>query len=360
MTDIFLSYSSKDRERVRPIRHALAAQGYEVFWDQETPAGVDWNQWIMGHLSRSRLVIVAWSKNSVHSANVIHEATIAREDMKLVPVLLEALTTRDFPIGFYTTQAASLQDWSGQAAHKGYLDLMAAVRKRLGGNAGAIVEAARQDEAADIADLARRANAGDANAQLELGYRYFEGLFVAKDDREALRLWRCAADLGNAAAQHNLGALYSDGRGSLQKNEEEAVRLYRLATENGDPRAPFALGVLYLDGKGGLQKDEREAVRLMQLSAERGSAEGQFALGLFHRTGRASVPKDDRQACRLFKSAAEGGFAPALLALGMMYEEGIGGLAANRKEAIRLYRLAASQGLEEAIAALHGLGVKPW
>src|SRR5262249_20231613 len=40
MTDIFFSYSSADRERVRPIRDALVAQGFDVFWDQEVPTGL--------------------------------------------------------------------------------------------------------------------------------------------------------------------------------------------------------------------------------------------------------------------------------------------------------------------------------
>ena len=43
MTDIFFSYSSADRERVRPIRNALAEQGFEVFWDQQVPTGMDWD-----------------------------------------------------------------------------------------------------------------------------------------------------------------------------------------------------------------------------------------------------------------------------------------------------------------------------
>jgi hypothetical protein len=44
MTDIFLSYSSKDRERVRPVRDALASMDYKVFWDIETPAGANWDR----------------------------------------------------------------------------------------------------------------------------------------------------------------------------------------------------------------------------------------------------------------------------------------------------------------------------
>jgi hypothetical protein len=39
VTDIFFSYSSIDRERVRPVRYALTTQGFEVFWDQETRPG---------------------------------------------------------------------------------------------------------------------------------------------------------------------------------------------------------------------------------------------------------------------------------------------------------------------------------
>jgi hypothetical protein len=38
---------------VRPIRDALAAQGFEVFWDQQVPAGMDWDTWIRQHLIKS-------------------------------------------------------------------------------------------------------------------------------------------------------------------------------------------------------------------------------------------------------------------------------------------------------------------
>lgn len=237
VTDIFLSYSSKDRERVRPIRDALAALGYDVFWDQEVPAGVNWNSWIMDHLSRARIVVVAWSKQSVVSDPVIHEATIAKEDKKLVPCLIEALATRDFPLGHYTTQAASLHDWTGQAAHKGYLDLMQAVRSRLEGGAGAVAAAAQADEAKDIAELRKRANAGDAAARVNLGYRYGRGDGVAKDEQEAVRLYKLAADQGNAGAQSNLGNMHADGRGGLKVDRDEAMRLWKLAAAGGSEAA---------------------------------------------------------------------------------------------------------------------------
>src|SRR6516165_3964214 len=113
MTDIFFSYSSADRERVRPIHDALVAQGFEVFWDQQVPAGMDWDTWIRQHLTKSKCAMAFWSATSVSSDNVRHEATVAKQQGKLISVLLEPLTAEQFPMGLYAQQAANLSDWSG-------------------------------------------------------------------------------------------------------------------------------------------------------------------------------------------------------------------------------------------------------
>src|SRR5262245_24112544 len=117
MTDIFFSYSSADRERVRPIRDALVAQGFDVFWDREVPTGLDWDSWIRQHLAKSKCAMAFWSTASIASRNVRHEATIADQQGKLIPVLLEPLTAQQFPMGFYAQQAANLADWNGDLGH---------------------------------------------------------------------------------------------------------------------------------------------------------------------------------------------------------------------------------------------------
>jgi HAMP domain-containing protein len=117
MTDIFFSYSSADRERVRPIRDALVAQGFEVFWDQQVPAGTDWDTWIRQHLTKSKCAMAFWSVTSVSSDNVRHEATVAKQQGKLISVLLEPLTAEQFPMGLYAQQAANLSGWSGDYSH---------------------------------------------------------------------------------------------------------------------------------------------------------------------------------------------------------------------------------------------------
>lgn len=116
MTDVFLSYSSIDRERVRPIFEVLAAAGFDVFWDLETPAGVSWEKWIVGHLTRAKSVVVCWSRNAGESDNVKYEARVAKDHGKLIPLMLEPLTVEQFPMGLDAIQAPSLTGWSGDAS----------------------------------------------------------------------------------------------------------------------------------------------------------------------------------------------------------------------------------------------------
>ena len=49
------------------------------------------------------------------------------------------------------------------------------------------------------------------------------GQQYGRDDREAARLYKLAADQGNAQAQANLGTFYLDGRGGLPKDDREAI-----------------------------------------------------------------------------------------------------------------------------------------
>ena len=64
--------------------------------------------------------------------------------------------------------------------------------------------------------LRARAEQGDAEAQVNLGFRYATGEGVPQDAADAVRWFRLAADQGHAEAMTNLGAMYSQGRGVVQ------------------------------------------------------------------------------------------------------------------------------------------------
>jgi hypothetical protein len=131
MTDVFLSYSSKDLDRVRLIRDALAERGFDVFWDQTLPAGIDWDTWIRQHLAQSKCALVVWSKNSVGSDNVRHEAKIAKDQRKLLPVLIDDLAAEEFPVGLYVFQAAQLAIWHGNTHDDAWLRVLREIEDKL-------------------------------------------------------------------------------------------------------------------------------------------------------------------------------------------------------------------------------------
>jgi TPR repeat protein len=70
---------------------------------------------------------------------------------------------------------------------------------------------------------------------------YEKGDFLPKDWREAARLYRLAADQGNAAAQANLADFYERGDAGLRKDACEAARLRKLAAAQGYAYAQRAL-----------------------------------------------------------------------------------------------------------------------
>jgi hypothetical protein len=73
---------------------------------------------------------------------------------------------------------------------------------------------------ADIKTIRKQAEAGDANAQFNIGSMYENGSGVRQDYAEAARWYRKAAERGDARAQYNLGILNQNGWGVPQDYKE--------------------------------------------------------------------------------------------------------------------------------------------
>lgn len=157
--------------------------------------------------------------------------------------------------------------------------------------------------------------------------------------RPALRAAR-AARARQVEGHFSLARCYVAGIGGLPKDDAQAVRLYRLAAEQGYPRAQYQLALLHDAGAGGLPASAREADRLLQLSAEASYAPAQNLLAnrLLDRPGRRA--RDERQALRLLRLAAAQGFAPGLHNLGLCYDQGKCGLRPDPTRAQEYYELA--------------------
>jgi|CXWL01.1.fsa_nt_gi tetratricopeptide (TPR) repeat protein len=112
MADIFISYASEDRARVRPLAEALLARGFNIWWDRSLSAGQDYTAIIERELKSAKAVIVVWTQASTHSTFVRDEAGRARDEGRLVPVSLDKV---DIPLGFGSYQAEDFSNWNGGA-----------------------------------------------------------------------------------------------------------------------------------------------------------------------------------------------------------------------------------------------------
>lgn len=112
MADVFISYASEDRDRVRPLAEALQSRGFNVWWDRSLAAGQDYTAIIERELRAAKAVIVVWTQAAAASTFVRDEAGRARDEGRLVPVLFDRV---EIPLGFGAFQAEDFTRWNGGA-----------------------------------------------------------------------------------------------------------------------------------------------------------------------------------------------------------------------------------------------------
>jgi hypothetical protein len=250
-------------------------------------------------------------------------------------------------------------------------------------------------------ELRKRAEAGDPQAQFELGRACEEGTGASQDDALAMEWFRKAAEHGSAQAQNSLGVMYAQGRG-VQRDKEEAVRWYRKAAKQGLSEAMYNVAIAYYNGEG-VGGDMNHAYTWMMGAARKGVAPAAEALQhiseqMNNRVDRSKfdlaelyekgeeVPQDLPSAIELYLEAAKHTYqefssaTPAQYKLCQLYIAGKGvpqnyaqakswckkartsdaymvmanmaekglGQARNPQEAMELYRIAALQGPLEA------------
>ncbi|EGB04779.1 hypothetical protein AURANDRAFT_32031, partial [Aureococcus anophagefferens] len=204
-----------------------------------------------------------------------------------------------------------------------------------------------------------------------------DGSGVKLDKKKAERLYRMAADRGDAVAQHRIAWLLHS-----EKKFEEAVRYFVLAANQGYTSGEFNLGCCYMNGEGtevdlgkarywferaaakgyqhamneladldarkglGVKLDMKKAERLYRTAADRGSAFAQSNLGaVLH-----SEKKFD-EAFPYFALAADQGYTGAESNLGVCYRDG-DGTEVDVDKARYWFEHAAAKGYERAIESL--------
>ncbi|MBQ7917102.1 MAG: SEL1-like repeat protein [Firmicutes bacterium] len=120
-------------------------------------------------------------------------------------------------------------------------------------------------------EIRRQAQAGDANAQYLLAIKYYKGSGEERDPRQGFLWMKVSAEGGCLRAQKALGLLYTSAQHAPFPSEEptEAVRMYRLAAEQGDAEAQYWLGQCYMTGYG-VEASEEEGKRWISAARAKG------------------------------------------------------------------------------------------
>ena len=107
---------------------------------------------------------------------------------------------------------------------------------------------------------------------------------IGKDELEAVRWYRMAAEHGCADAMFELSKCYTFGIG-LRRNRATAAKWLQKAAEHDHVRAMFILGNWYLSKQRGIEYNPRKAAWWFRRAADMGDAWGMFHLGECYTNG---------------------------------------------------------------------------
>lgn len=224
-----------------------------------------------------------------------------------------------------------------------------------------VFSACTADQSVD--EIRSNAQQENVNAKYKMGLKYYNGQGVPKNNAEAMKYFKKAAEQGHADAQYKLGRMYeydvdipgeqeamnaqknftkkvdsgienpSDAEnylvsmGNLMQNfnqiQAEAVKWYKKAAIQGHADAQYELGTKYALGFGGLKEDYAEAAKWLIKAAEQGHASAQYELGGMYHNGEG-VSQNCAEAVKWWEKAAEQGDPNAQYKLGVMYYKGQG------------------------------------
>lgn len=128
VADIFVSYASADRERVRPLVETFERQGYSVWWDRKLETGKSFDREIEAEVDAAKCIVVVWTATSVDSDWVRAEAGEALSRHVLVPISFDDIK---LPLVFRNLQTPQLFGWPVERAAEQLNQVLASIHGTL-------------------------------------------------------------------------------------------------------------------------------------------------------------------------------------------------------------------------------------
>lgn len=202
-----------------------------------------------------------------------------------------------------------------------------------------------------IDELKAKADKGDVEALLDMGYMYLYGTDgISIDHKKALEYYTKAAEKKNAVALNNLGSLYFSGIGT-EIDYPRAIGYFDEAARLGSDDAAVNLAIIYLgsDVKSKNKEDLAKVSKLLE-QAQPNNNIAKYLSGYSYMKGFI-YKQDYSKAFPLVKAAADAGYDEAQFILADFYINGWG-TPKNYNRAVQYLRNAAAQGHAEAMVYL--------
>ena len=124
MSDVFISYARSTAAQSQAAANALRGWGYSVWLDEQLPTHRTYSDVIEEELAAAKAVLVIWSSEAARSQWVKSEANRAREDDKLVQMVIDGAR---LPMPFDQIQCADLKGWAGDADAAGWRAILSSI-----------------------------------------------------------------------------------------------------------------------------------------------------------------------------------------------------------------------------------------
>lgn len=118
---VFISFKTQEREFAFRLKTALNNAGYKVWWQEEIQCAQEWHGEIDKAIQVAGAIVVLWSRQSMLSPWVRHEASQAIVKNVYAPVRIEIIEI-DSP--YNRLQATDIINWTGDINNPGFQNLL--------------------------------------------------------------------------------------------------------------------------------------------------------------------------------------------------------------------------------------------
>lgn len=105
------------------------------------------------------------------------------------------------------------------------------------------------------------AEAGDPEAQYNIGWMYLNGYGLMMNDSKALEWWQRSSDQGYTDASFSIAMLYSLGEGKVKKDMGKAIEYYLMAVEDGHEDANMIVRSMLARDDESIRERKQEIIR---------------------------------------------------------------------------------------------------